>query len=52
VIKVHDNEGPEFTDCPIGPVTLCVADTGVTLPDNNQAFLGEDNPASSSAAFI
>jgi hypothetical protein len=44
VIKVHDNEGPEFTDCPTGPVTLCVADEGVSLPDNNQAFLGEDNP--------
>lgn len=49
VIKVHDNEGPEFEDCP-NPVTLCVADPGVSLPDNNQAFLGEDNPASSSCS--
>jgi hypothetical protein len=50
VIKVHDEEGPEFTDCPTGPVTLCVADPGVSLPDNNQAFLGEDNPQSSSCS--
>jgi hypothetical protein len=50
VIKVHDEEGPEFLACPTGPVTLCVADEGVSLPDNNQAFLGEDNPAASSCS--
>nr|MDQ3016115.1 HYR domain-containing protein [Bacteroidota bacterium] len=50
VIKVHDNEGPEFEDCPVGPVVLCVADEGVSLPDNNQAFLGEDNPLASSCS--
>jgi hypothetical protein len=50
VIKVHDNEGPEFLNCPTGPVTLCVADQGVSLPDNNQAFLGEDNPQSTSCS--
>ena len=50
VIKVHDNEGPAFTDCPSGPVVLCVADEGVSLPDNNQAFLGEENPQSSSCS--
>ncbi|HJW31353.1 MAG TPA: proprotein convertase P-domain-containing protein [Saprospiraceae bacterium] len=50
VIKVHDQTGPEFTNCPAGPVTLCVADQGVSLPDNNQAFLGEDNPNSSSCS--
>jgi hypothetical protein len=50
VIKVHDNQGPIFTDCPTGPVTLCVADEGVSLPDNNQAFLGEENPAASSCS--
>ena len=50
VIKVNDHEGPEFLECPQGPVTLCVADPGVTLPDNNQAFLGEDDPLSSSCS--
>jgi len=49
VIKVHDEEGPEFTeDCVTQ--TLCVADTGVSLPANNQAFLGEDNPLASSCS--
>ncbi len=50
VIKVHDEQGPDFTNCPSGPVTLCVADPGVSLPDNNQAFLGEDNPNASSCS--
>jgi hypothetical protein len=50
VIKVHDHDGPQFLECPAGPVTLCVADPGVTLPDNNQAFLGEENPLSSSCS--
>jgi hypothetical protein len=50
VIKVHDKDAPEFTNCPSGPVTLCVADEGVRLPANNQAFLGENNPAASSCS--
>jgi hypothetical protein len=50
VIKVHDDEGPEFLNCPVGPVVLCVADTGVSLPNNNQAFLGEENPLASSCS--
>ncbi len=50
VIKVHDNEGPQFLNCPGQPVTLCLADDGVSLPDNNQAFLGEENPLSSSCS--
>ncbi len=50
VIKVHDTDGPQFLNCPAGPVTLCVADDGVSLPDNNQAFLGEENPLSSSCS--
>ncbi|HJW27702.1 MAG TPA: hypothetical protein VJ508_00455, partial [Saprospiraceae bacterium] len=49
VIKVHDKDGPTFVDCP-SPVTLCVADPGVSLPDNNQAFLGEEDPKSSSCS--
>ncbi|MEO5905752.1 MAG: hypothetical protein ABIQ11_03445, partial [Saprospiraceae bacterium] len=50
VIKVNDHDGPELLNCPVGPVVLCVADPGVSLPDNNQAFLGEDNPLSSSCS--
>jgi hypothetical protein len=50
VIKVHDQEGPEFLNCPGEPVVLCVADDGVSLPDNNQAFLGEENPLASSCS--
>ena len=49
VIKVHDQDGPEFV-APCETVTLCVADEGVSLPDNNQAFLGEDNPLASSCS--
>jgi len=43
VIKVHDEEGPVF-DVPCEDVTLCVADEGITLPANNKAFLGEEDP--------
>ena len=49
VIKVHDQDGPEFV-APCETVTLCVADEGVSLPDNNQAFLGEENPLASSCS--
>jgi subtilisin-like proprotein convertase family protein len=50
VIKVHDNEGPEFLDCPDGPLTYCVEDSNVALPANNQVFLGEEDPNSSSCS--
>jgi len=49
VIKVHDEEGPAFV-APCEEVVLCVADEGVSLPDNNQAFIGEDNPLASSCS--
>ena len=49
VIKVHDEDGPAFTDACETQV-LCVADDGVSLPDNNQVFLGEDNPLASSCS--
>ncbi len=49
VIKVHDEEGPQFV-APCETVVLCVADEGVSLPDNNQAFIGENNPLSSSCS--
>jgi len=50
VIKVHDEDGPAFQDCPTEPVELCVADQGIRLPANNQAFLGEDDPNASSCS--
>jgi hypothetical protein len=50
VIKVHDNEGPEFQDCPDGPLTYCVEDSNVVLPANNQVFLGEEDPNSSACS--
>ncbi|HJW30563.1 MAG TPA: T9SS type A sorting domain-containing protein, partial [Saprospiraceae bacterium] len=50
VIKVHDKDAPEFTNCPQQPVTLCVQDEGVRLPATNQAFLGENDPNSSSCS--
>ena len=43
-IKVFDNNGPEFSNCPTAPVTLCAADAGVNIPNNNQVFLGEIDP--------
>ncbi|MDX1408015.1 MAG: dockerin type I domain-containing protein, partial [Saprospiraceae bacterium] len=50
VIKVLDSDPANFTDCPGGPVTLCVEDENVYLPNNNQVFLGEGNPNSSSCS--
>jgi hypothetical protein len=50
VIKVHDKDAPQFLNCPAGPVILCVADEGVRLPPNNQAFLGENDPNASSCS--
>ncbi len=50
VIKVNDHTGALFTDCPTGPITLCVEDEGITLPANNQVFLGESNPNSSACS--
>jgi hypothetical protein len=50
VIKVHDEDGPEFDDCPDAPITLCVEDPNVELPANNQVFLGEEDPNSSACS--
>lgn len=50
VIKVLDQEGPEFDNCPVTPQTFCVEDANVELPANNQVFLGEDNPLASSCS--
>ncbi|MDX1407458.1 MAG: HYR domain-containing protein, partial [Saprospiraceae bacterium] len=50
VIKVLDSDPADFTDCPSGPVTLCVENDNVYLPNNNQVFLGEGNPNSSSCS--
>ncbi len=50
VIKVNDQTGPQFEDCPASPLTLCTNDPGITLPSNNQVFLGEDDPNSSACS--
>lgn len=47
VIKVTDNEAPEFLDCPGEPVTLCVEDEGITIPSTNQSIVGENDPNAS-----
>ncbi|HJW30734.1 MAG TPA: T9SS type A sorting domain-containing protein, partial [Saprospiraceae bacterium] len=49
-IRVADQEGAEFLECPSGLVELCTDDPGVSLPANNQVFLGENNPNSSSCS--
>jgi len=49
VIKVLDEDGPEFVE-PCETQVLCLENDGVSLPDNNQSFLGEDNPLSSSCS--
>jgi len=49
-IKVADAEGAEFLDAPTGPVEYCLADPGISLPENNQVFLGENDPESSSCS--
>ncbi len=49
-IKVADATGPEFLDCPAEPVELCTDDPGVSLPDNNQIFLGYNDPDATSCS--
>ena len=49
-IKVADSEGAEFLDCPAEPVAYCLNDPGISLPANNQLFLGENNPNASSCS--
>lgn len=49
-IKVLDATGPLFLNCPQAPVSLCLDDPGVSLPDNNQVFLGANNPNASSCS--
>ncbi|MDX1406675.1 MAG: dockerin type I domain-containing protein, partial [Saprospiraceae bacterium] len=48
IIKVLDDTGPVFMDCPGSLMTLCVEDEGVSLPDYNQLFLGEGHPDATS----
>ena len=50
VIKVIDSEPTEIADCYDAPITRSVLDAGVELPDNNQVFLGEENPLASSCS--
>lgn len=49
-IKVADQEGVDFLDAPTEPVSFCVSDPGITLPANNQIFLGEGDPEASSCS--
>ena len=52
VIKVIDSEPTFILGCPQEPVIASVLSDNpvVTLPDNNQVFLGEDNPLSTSCS--
>ncbi|RLD21222.1 MAG: hypothetical protein DRI69_04680 [Bacteroidetes bacterium] len=53
VIKVIDSHGPEFEVVPpfqSGQVTFCVLDSNISLPANNQVFLGENNPLATSCS--
>jgi uncharacterized repeat protein (TIGR01451 family) len=49
-IKVADSNGAVFLDAPSAPVAYCLDDPGISLPENNQVFLGENNPESSSCS--
>lgn len=50
VISVLDQNPPQFLE-PAQTQVLCVnVDEGVTLPDNNQIYLGEGNPLASSCS--
>jgi uncharacterized repeat protein (TIGR01451 family) len=49
-IKVLDSFGPELLECPQSTVELCLGDPGITLPDNNQTNLGENNPNASNCS--
>lgn len=40
----------EILNCPAELTNLCVKDEGVRLPDNNQLYLGEENPDASSCS--
>ncbi|HJW28005.1 MAG TPA: hypothetical protein VJ508_02020, partial [Saprospiraceae bacterium] len=42
--------GPEFYNCSNSPISLCVNDPGVRLPDDNQFYLGEGDPNASSCS--
>jgi uncharacterized repeat protein (TIGR01451 family) len=50
VIRVANSEGAEFLDAPAGPVEYCLDDPGISLPENNQVFLGENDPDASSCS--
>ena len=52
VIKVIDTEPAFILGCydEVDPITRSVLDPGVSLPANNQVFLGEDDPLSTSCS--
>jgi uncharacterized repeat protein (TIGR01451 family) len=49
-IKVADSDGVDFLDAPVEPVEYCTTDPGISLPENNQVFLGEGDPEASSCS--
>jgi uncharacterized repeat protein (TIGR01451 family) len=49
-IKVADSDEPEFIACPVGVREICTTDPGVSLPANNQLFLGEGDPDASNCS--
>ena len=49
-IRVMDLIDPEFENCPLAPLELCTTNPGISVPDNNQIFLGENDPNSSSCS--
>ena len=49
-IKVADSEGVDILDAPTAPVEYCTTDPGISLPENNQVFLGEGDPEASSCS--
>ncbi|MEP6646616.1 MAG: T9SS type A sorting domain-containing protein [Saprospiraceae bacterium] len=50
VIRVMDSIVPDFVSCPQSPVELCTDDPGISIPANNQIFLGENNPNATSCS--
>ena len=49
-IKVADGQAAVFLDAPSAPVDYCLNDPGISLPANNQVFLGENHPDATSCS--
>ncbi len=42
--------GPEFLNCENLPVSLCINDVGIRLPDSNQIFFDQNTPGTTSCS--